>query len=71
MGIDPIDAFYADLCKDVKGWVASGEQVVMMLDLNDDIRTSRFTQEMGQLGLIQLLGKRHGKRQFAMQFYSG
>jgi hypothetical protein len=71
MGIDPIDAFYADLCKDVKGWVASGEQVVLMLDLNDDIRTSRFTQEMGQLGLIQLLGKRHGNDNLPGSFIRG
>jgi hypothetical protein len=56
MGIDPIDAFYDDLCKDLKGWVASGEQVVLMLDLNDDIRTSRFTKEMESWDLYNCWG---------------
>jgi exonuclease III len=71
LGIDPIDAFYEDLTKAVKQRLQDGDQLVLMLDLNDDIRTSPFTVMMQNIGMTQLLSYRHGDATMPRSFQHG
>jgi hypothetical protein len=70
-GIDPIEAFYRDLTAAVQQWLKEGDQVVLMLDLNDDIRTSPFTAMLEAIGMTELMGFRHGNATMPRTFQSG
>jgi hypothetical protein len=70
-GKDPIDAFYEDLTKAIEQWLREGDQLVLMLDLNDDIQTSPLTVMMERIGMTQLLSYRHGDATMPNTFQGG
>ena len=56
----PRELFIEDLCREVTQWLESGNQLVVKLDVNDDVRNCKFTEMMGQLGLVELVTAQHG-----------
>ena len=57
---EPQAAFTANLVADVKKWLAKGDQVVIGIDVNDDVRSCTFSEAMGQLRLVKVITMRHG-----------
>jgi hypothetical protein len=70
-GKDPIDTFYENITKAIEQWLREGDQLVLMLDLNDDIQTSPFTVMMEKIGMTQLLSYRHGNATMPNTFQGG
>lgn len=56
----PRDLFIEDLQKEIKKWKEAGDQIVLMLDVNEDVRTGKFTEKMRSLGLIETVTSQHG-----------
>lgn len=56
----PRAAFTQDLQKAIQEWLDKGEQIVLMLDANDDIRTGKFAQAMRDIGLTEATTLQHG-----------
>jgi hypothetical protein len=57
---DPIVKFTNDPAAEVAVWLASGDQVVLGLDVNEDIRDGMFQWAMEHMGLVGLNTKQHG-----------
>jgi hypothetical protein len=57
---DPIVKFTNDLAAEVAVWLASGDQVVLGLDVNEDVRDGMFQWAMEHAGLVGLITKQHG-----------
>jgi hypothetical protein len=51
----PRQAFLDDLKKDVSQWIKDGEQVVVMLDANGDVRDGAINQTFDDLGMREVL----------------
>ena len=62
LGRDPIKAFWGDLEKEVHKCQQQGEQVILLGDWNTDARDKQFCRWKRNLGLIDPITKRHGKR---------
>ena len=55
--ICPRTSFFVDLKQEVETWIQDGDQVVLMLDVNADIRS---VSEIAEMGLVDALTHRHG-----------
>ena len=56
----PRDLFIADLKDEIIAWKEAGDQIVLMLDCNEDVRTGQFTKIMQELGLVETVTTQHG-----------
>ena len=52
----PRTSFFVDLKQEVEIWIQDGDQVVLMLDVNADIRS---VSEIAEMGLVDALTHRH------------
>ena len=54
----PRDIFDAELCEQLQAWSDAGEQIVLGLDVNENVRSERensFTRKMEDCGLLELI----------------
>ena len=59
----PREIFIDDLVLEAKQWLEAGDQLVIALDVNDDVRDTRegtFTRKMNQLGLVESISDQYG-----------
>jgi hypothetical protein len=52
--------FILDLEEEVKKWLEAGDQLVIGLDVNDDVRRCLFSLVMSPLGLAEVVTHKHG-----------
>ena len=57
----PQAAFTEDLENSIKAWVESGDQVVLGIDANEDIRKGKFRDAMNRAGLVEIISHLHGE----------
>jgi len=57
---NPRQAFVDDLLDDIDKWVAEGNQLIIGIDLNEDIRTAQFSRELKRRGIHEAITTRHG-----------
>lgn len=57
---DPIDCFDHDLMQFISSCMANGEQIILGIDANEDVRTGSFARNMHGLGLSDICTSRHG-----------
>ena len=58
----PRQIFINDLCKEVEKWLESGDQLVIGIDANEDVRRGELTVKLEQLGLVDSVTTAHGKQ---------
>ena len=51
---DPLWNFDEDFLAQLSQWLKQGEEIVLMLDMNDNIYTSRFARRLRKLGFEEL-----------------
>ena len=56
----PRKIFVDDLCKEVEGWLEAGDQLVIGMDANDDVRSSTLKSRLEKLGLVESITSWHG-----------
>ena len=56
----PRDAFVDDLCKEVAEWLELGDQLVIGIDANEDVRSGVLTTKLERLGLVENVTAKHG-----------
>ena len=57
---NPRDLFTIDLLSDIRTWKECGDQIVLMLDVNDDVRNCDFSTQMLTIGLEETITSQHG-----------
>jgi hypothetical protein len=57
---DPIDRFDKDLLEFIQQCQDAGEQIIIGIDANEDVRTSAFSQKMKEVGLVDVCTNRNG-----------
>jgi hypothetical protein len=57
---DPIECFDYDLSAFIQQCMSDGEQIILGIDVNADVRSSSFTKTMNNLGLFDICTHRHG-----------
>jgi hypothetical protein len=60
---DPRQVFTDDLSSEIKQWQATGDQVILLIDVNEDVRSQQqnsFATSMEEIGLVELITLRHG-----------
>jgi hypothetical protein len=55
----PRELFTAHLIADIEKWISEGDQIILMIDANEDIRS--FAQAIQRTGLREVLLERHGQ----------
>ena len=55
--IDPLWNFDKDLLEQLSSWIMQGEEVVLMLDMNDHIYKSPFARKLVEIGFEELFRK--------------
>jgi len=56
----PREIFVEDLCKEVSEWLGTGDQLVIGVDANEDIRGGVLSRRLGNLGLVDCITSQHG-----------
>jgi hypothetical protein len=59
--ICPREAFTRDLCKEIDVWLEQGEQLVIALDANEDMRNGSVAAAFQARNLREVLLARHGR----------
>jgi hypothetical protein len=57
---DPIDRFDKDLLEFIRQCQDAGEQIIIGIDANEDVRTGSFSQKMKEVGLVDVCANRNG-----------
>jgi hypothetical protein len=58
---DPLEAFDQDLINNIKKWLSGGEQVMLGIDANEDVRYGTFAQRLrSECGLKEIMTKNLG-----------
>jgi hypothetical protein len=57
---DPIERFDNDISDFIQHCLQAGEQIILGIDVNEDVRHGSFGQKMKQLGLIEICTSHHG-----------
>ena len=57
----PRTMFSEDLCKAVKEWMEAGDQIVVGMDANEDVRRCSLSQSLRAMGLEEVIIKQHGQ----------
>lgn len=58
---DPREAILEDLQNDIKGWMADGEHIILMMDCNEDIREDRLQQFLSDTDLHEPILNKYGQ----------
>ena len=56
----PREMFTIDLCAEIVKWQVSGDQVIIGLDANEDVRNGDFSRKLARLGLTETITAQHG-----------
>ena len=56
---DPRDKFDDDLIKEIKQWLELGDNVILGIDMNEDIRTGKLARRLKELGLREIILSTH------------
>lgn len=56
---DPREQFFRDLFRELATWTAAGDQIVLGIDLNEDVRKPFIRERFARAGLIELLTSTH------------
>ena len=56
----PREEILLDLTKEIKTWIQAGEHVILMMDCNQDVRSSRIQQFLHDSDLQDVIHERHG-----------
>ena len=56
----PRHALLADIAVEIQQWQQEGDQIILGMDLNDDVRTTTITKPLTDLGLVELITSKHG-----------
>jgi hypothetical protein len=61
-GVDecPRQRFQDDLLAAIEGWLENGDQLLLLMDANSDVRQSEWTELLASRGLVDLITARHG-----------
>jgi hypothetical protein len=59
---DPREAIYADLFDEVSAWIEEGDQIIIGIDANEDVRTGRTAEFFRALGMKEAILSRHQER---------
>jgi hypothetical protein len=58
---DPIHAFDHDLINSIKTWIELGDQIILGIDVNDDVRTGPLSRRHPlDCGLQEVMFRQHG-----------
>jgi hypothetical protein len=57
---NPHDRWIADLESSIVEWINAGDSIILMVDLNEDVRSGKTSKTLEKLGLVELLSKRRG-----------
>jgi hypothetical protein len=57
---DPIDRFDRDISEFIEQCLQAGEQIILGIDVNEDVRNGNFRTTMQNLGLIDVCTSQHG-----------
>ena len=60
--IEPIKKYDKDMRKLLSGWIAGGDQVILMIDANENLSKSKsgsFPHQMEKIGLTELILSQH------------
>ena len=57
---DPREAFFEDLDTDIQMWTIAGDQIILGMDVNSDIRDPDITQWRTKWSLVEPLQEAHG-----------
>jgi hypothetical protein len=58
---DPLEAFDHDLISNIKKWLAGGEQVMLGIDANEDVRYGTLAQRLrSECGLHEIMTRNLG-----------
>ena len=52
--------FTIDLFKEIETWLESGDQLILGVDANEDVRTGPFSRNLKTLGLAKVITNQHG-----------
>ena len=50
-----------DLCREVVGWLETGDQLVIGVDANEDVRGGVLADKLEHLGLTECVTAQHGR----------
>eukprot|EP00978_Attheya_sp_CCMP212_P034895 scaffold148991_cov39-Attheya_sp.AAC.1 len=53
--MDPIQRFLDDVCTDIAVWKLEGDQVVVMGDFNEDVRTEPLKSMFAKLSMREII----------------
>ena len=56
---EPIEAFDNDLHDLLTGFLGSGHNIILGMDMNDDVRTSHLARRLQAIGLKEIVTTRH------------
>jgi hypothetical protein len=56
----PREAFIRDLCAEMDEWIEQGEQLIIALDANEDLRSGPVARAFKQRDMREVLLMRHG-----------
>jgi endonuclease/exonuclease/phosphatase family metal-dependent hydrolase len=56
----PRQKFFIDLQLEIKKWIECGEQIVIMGDFNEDVRSSYINNYFKQFGMTEIITNQHG-----------
>ena len=51
----PQDIFIEDLSKEISSWLSAGEHIILVINLNKDMRNGKYADKLKQLGLYELI----------------
>ena len=58
--VDPRAAILLDPAKQIKEWAKDGDQVILMMDVNEDVRKPTIQSFLSELGMREVLHEKHG-----------
>ena len=53
--------FNDDMLKEICNWKEEGDQIVIGIDANEDVRTGKLAKAFRDIGLIELCTESHGQ----------
>ena len=57
---DPNILFERDLLSQIRKWRQKGERIILTIDLNEDVCSAQFSEQLNTLGLHSAIRSRHG-----------
>ena len=67
---DPREAFLEDLQKEIRQWIATGDQIILCGDFNEDVLGANLTTYFEELGMHHLIFQRHDSSRAPPTYYN-